>query len=95
MEDFAHLPGELVGDFDTDIRLIGCEGCAESVLLMFHEPITTGAQEKPDLVEGIACTSAVAQCVLLDAAVHLTWGVASEHDDVESVEDTGCVLGAR
>ena len=74
--------------------LICHEGLTESFLLTLHEPITPGAQEKPDLVEGIACTSAVAQCVLLDAAVHLTWGVASEHDDVESVEDTGCVLGA-
>ena len=42
-----------VGDVDTDMRLICREGCAESFLLMLREPITTGTQEKPDLIEGI------------------------------------------
>ena len=43
-------------------------------------------------VEGIACASAVTQGVLLDAAAYLTWGVASELDDMEGVEDAGGVL---
>ena len=43
-------------------------------------------------VEGIACACAVTQGVLLDAAAHLTWGVASEFDDVKGVEDAGGVL---
>ena len=43
-------------------------------------------------VEGIACASAVTQGVLLDAAAYLTWGVASELDDVEGVQDAGGVL---
>ena len=43
-------------------------------------------------VEGIACACAVTQGVLLDAATHLTWGVASEFDDVKGVEDAGGVL---
>ena len=43
-------------------------------------------------VEGIACASAVTQGVLLDAATHLTWGVASELDDVKGIEDAGGVL---
>ena len=51
-----------------------------------------GAQEKPDLIEGIALAPAVTGRVLLDAATHLTWGVASEFDDVEGVEDAGGVL---
>ena len=51
-----------------------------------------GAQEKPDLVEGIACASAVSGRVLLDAATHLTWGVASELDNMEGIEDAGGVL---
>ena len=55
MEDLAYLLGAVVGDFDTDMRLNGGEGCAESVLLMLREPITRGAQEKPDLIEGIPC----------------------------------------
>ena len=42
-----------VGDFDTDMRLICREGYAESFLLTLREPITRGAQEKPDAVEGI------------------------------------------
>ena len=45
-------------------------------------------------VEGIALAPAVTGRVLLDAATHLTWGVASELDDVEGVQDAGCVLGA-
>ena len=51
-----------------------------------------GAQEKPDLVEGIACGSAVTGRVLLDAAAYLTWGVAGELDDMEDIEDAGGVL---
>ena len=43
-------------------------------------------------VEGVACAPAVPQGVLLDAATHLTWGVASELDDMEGVEDAGGVL---
>ena len=49
-------------------------------------------QKKPDLVEGIACASAVTQGVLLDATAYLTWSVASELDDMEGVEDAGGVL---
>ena len=52
VEDFAHLSGALVGNFETDVCLIGGEGCCESVLLALREPITRGAQEKPYLVEG-------------------------------------------
>ena len=81
-----------VGDFDTDMRLICREGLMEAFLLTLREPITRGAQEKPDLIEGIALASAVTGCVLLDAATHLTWGVASEFDDVKGVEDAGGVL---
>ena len=52
MEDIAHLLGTVVGDFDTDMGLICSEGCGESFLLTLREPITRGAQKKPDLVEG-------------------------------------------
>ena len=45
-------------------------------------------------VEGVACASAVSGRVLLDAATHLTWGVAGELDDVEGAAHAGCVLGA-
>ena len=43
-------------------------------------------------VEGVACASAVTGRVLLDAATHLTWGVASELDDVKGIEHAGGVL---
>ena len=43
-------------------------------------------------VEGIALAPAVTGRVLLDAAAYLTWGVASEFDDVEGIEDAGGVL---
>ena len=43
-------------------------------------------------VEGVACAPAVTGRVLLDAATHLTWSVASELDDVKGVEDAGGVL---
>ena len=43
-------------------------------------------------VEGIACACAVTQGVLLDAATHLTWGVAGELDHTKGVEHAGCVL---
>ena len=51
-----------------------------------------GVQKKPDLVEGVTLASAVTQGVLLDAATHLTWSVASELDDMEGIEDAGGVL---
>ena len=81
-----------VGDFDTDMRLICREGLTEAFLLTLREPITRGAQKKPDLIEGITLASAVTGRVLLDAAAYLTWGVASEFDDMEGVEDAGGVL---
>ena len=43
-------------------------------------------------VEGIALACAVTGRVLLDAATHFTWGVASELDDMEGIEDAGGVL---
>ena len=92
VEDLAHLLGEQVGDFDTDMRLICHEGLTEAFLLTLREPITRGAQKKPDLIEGITLAPAVTGRVLLDAATHLTWGVASELDDMEGIEDAGGVL---
>ena len=47
VEDFAHLSGALVGNFETDVCLICREGLTESFLLTLREPITRGAQEKP------------------------------------------------
>ena len=92
VEDVSDLLGAVVGDFDTDMRLFCREGCAESFLLTLREPITRGAQEKSDLVEGIACAPAVTGRVLLDATTSLTWGVASECDDVTGTAHAGCVL---
>jgi len=37
---------------------------------------------------------AVTGRVLLDATAYLIWGVASELDDMEGIEDAGGVLGA-
>ena len=51
-----------------------------------------GAQKIADLIEGIALASAVTGRVLLDAATYLTWGVASELDDMEGIEHAGGVL---
>ena len=56
-----------VGDVDTDVCLICREGLTEAFLLTLREPITTGAQKKPDLIEGITLTPAVTGHVLLDA----------------------------
>ena len=53
MEDISHVLGAAVGDFDTDMRLICHEGLTEAFLLTLREPITRGAQKKPDLIEGI------------------------------------------
>ena len=92
VEDLAHLLGVVVGDFDTDMRFICREGCVELFLLMLREPITRGAQEIADLIEGITCGSTVAQCFLLDAAAHLIKGVASEFDYVKGVEHAGGIL---
>ena len=92
VEYVSDLLGEQVDDFDTDMRFICREGCAESFLLTLREPLTRGAQEITDLIEGIPRASTVAQCVLLDAAAHLTWGVACEFDDMEGVQHAGGVL---
>ena len=81
-----------VGDFDTDMRLICREGLTEAFLLTLREPITRGAQKIADLIEGIALAPAVTGRVLLDAAAYLIESVASELDDVKSVEDAGGVL---
>ena len=94
MEDLAHLLGEQVSDFDTDMRLICHEGLTEAFLLTLREPITRGAQKKPDLIEGIPLASAVFGRVLLDAAAYLTWGITGECDDVKGAAHAGCVLGA-
>ena len=90
--DVSHVLGAVVGDFDTDMRLFCREGCVESFLLTLREPITRGAQEKPDVVEGITCAPAVTGRVLPGATASLTWGVASECEDVTGVEDAGGVL---
>ena len=92
VEDVSDLLGAVVGDFHTDMRLICREGLTESFLLTLREPITRGAQEIADVLEGIASASAVAQCVLLDATAYLTWGVAGELDDVKGIEHAGGVL---
>ena len=92
MEDLAHLLGEQIGDFDTDMRLICREGLTEAFLLTLREPITRGAQKIADLIEGVTFAPAVTGRVLLDAATHLVKGVASELDDMEGVEDAGGVL---
>ena len=92
MEDVSDLLGAVVGDFDTDMRLICREGLTEAFLLTLREPITRGAQEKPDLVEGIALAPAVTGRVLLDATTYLIESVASELDDVKGIEHAGGVL---
>ena len=51
-----------------------------------------GAQKIADLIERITLASTVTGRVLLDAATHLTWSVASELDDVKGIEHAGCVL---
>ena len=81
-----------VGDFDTDMRLICREGLSESFLLTWGELVARGVQKKPDLVEGITLASAVTQGVLLDATAYFIKGVTGELDDVEGIEDAGCVL---
>jgi len=92
MEDVSDLLGAVVGDFDTDMRLICHEGLTEAFLLAWGEPVARGAQEKPDLIEGIPLASTVTGRVLLDAAAYLIESVASEFDDVEGVQDAGGVL---
>ena len=92
MEDVAHLLGAAVGDVDTDMRFICREGLTEAFLLTLREPITRGAQKIADLIEGVTFAPAVTGRVLLDAATHLTWGVASELDDVKGIEHAGGVL---
>ena len=94
VEDLAHLLGEQVSDFDADMRLICREGLSESFLLTWGELVARGVQKKPDLVEGIACASAVTQGVLLDATAYFIKGVTGELDDVKGAAHAGCVLGA-
>ena len=74
------------------MRLICREGLTEAFLLTLREPITRGAQKKPDLIEGVTLAPAVTGRVLLDAATHLTWSVASEFDDMEGTSGAGGVL---
>ena len=72
MEDVSHLLGAVVGDFDTDMRLICREGLTEAFLLTLREPITRGAQEKPDLVEDHPCARGDRSCLAgRDSVPHL------------------------
>ena len=52
MEDVAHLLGAVVGDFDTDMRLICREGLTGSFLLTWGELVAQGAQKIADLDRG-------------------------------------------
>ena len=61
-------------------------------MLARGEPVARGAQKIADLIEGIPLAPAVTGRVLLDAATHLTWGVASELDDMEGAWHAGGVL---
>ena len=92
VEDVSDLLGAVVGDFDTDVCLIFREGLTESFLFTLRVPITRGAQEKPDVVEGVTLAPAVTGRVLLDATAYLTWGITGELDDMEGIEDAGGVL---
>ena len=92
VEDLAHLLGEQVGDFNTDMRLICHEGLTEAFLLALREPITRGAQKKPDLIEGITLAPAVTGRVLLDATAYLLESIARPLDNMEGIEDAGGVL---
>ena len=92
MEDVSDLLGAVVGDFDTDMRLVCREGLTESFLLTWGELVAWGAQEKADLVEGITLASAVTGRVLLDATTYLIESIAGELDDVKGVEHAGGVL---
>ena len=49
VEDVSHLLGAVVGDFDTDVRLICREGLTEAFLLAWGEPAARGAQKIADL----------------------------------------------
>ena len=92
MEEVSDLLGAVVSDFDTDIRLICREGCAESFVLTWGKLVARGAREKLDFVEGIASASAVTQGFLLDAATYLTWSVTGELDDVKGIKRAGGTL---
>ena len=59
---------------------------------MWVELVARGAQKKADLVEGIACASAVTQRFLLDAAAYLIDSVAGELDHMKGIEHAGDVL---
>ena len=60
--------------------------------MTLREPITRGAQKKPDLIEGITLAPAVTGRVLLDATAYFIKGVTGELDNMEGIEDAGGVL---
>ena len=92
MEDIAHLLRAVVGDFHTDVCFPCREGCAESFLLTLREPITRGAQEIADLIEGITLASTATGRVLLDATAYLIKGITGGLDNVKGIKHAGGVL---
>ena len=86
MEDVSHLLGAVVGDFDTDMRLICHEGLTGAFLLTWGEPVARGAQKIADLIERITLAPAVTGRVLLDATVHLIKGITGKLDDMKGAE---------
>ena len=67
----------------------GFEPCA----LTSGEPVAPGAQDVPDLVQGLTPTSSVAQGVLLDAAAHFVERATGDLDDMEGTRHDGGVAG--
>ena len=70
VEDVSDLLGAVVGDFKLLVCFICREGLMEAFLLTLREPITRGAQEKPDVVEGIACASGGCQSVCVRGLIY-------------------------
>ena len=92
VEDVSELLGAVVGDFNTDVCLICCEGCAELFLLGVGSACGVWLANDCGPSRGVTLALAVSTRVLLVPTAHLSWRCAGERDDVKGVEHVGGVL---
>lgn len=90
--DGADLSGAQPGDLDLDVPFVGCPRRLESDALPVGEVLSSGAQNVPDPIEGIALAAAVTADLPLDAAADIVDDGGGEREDMERVHDRAGVL---
>lgn len=68
VDQVAHVVGDLPGDLDFDMLLVGAECGVQACVLAVGEVLTPGAQDHAEPVQRIALSAAVGECLVREAA---------------------------